>query len=413
MSSGNLDFLTPLIRYKVQVLWVITSLLCIYFIFFTVKNATRSSYGFASYYTASNLLIEGESVADFYDDDWFSSKVEEHVPGVYEIYLVNMPTTSLLFLPIAGFDYKSAKLIWNIFNLVFLFVIVWFIINQMKFSDAWLPFVLLIFLSFQPIYANIFFGQVYIFIFCLLVLGWFALESGNEKLTGIIIGLVFILKTAGLFLFVLLIVQKKWKSLLWAFFIVAILFFVTLPFLKLDSWSAYTNRLFDYSSSPTLSVTAYQSIHSFFHHLFIFDKRWNPEPLIILPFIGKSLTIIFSILILIVTVISTYRYKKSDLAFGMFIIVGIILSPASIDYHYILLLIPILILLNWLRKNQSQLLWSVFIGSVILIAISLPYTSSKISSGIWSVFAYPKLYGALILWVLSLRATYLFELSRT
>jgi len=316
-----------------------------------VSNADRLSHGFASYYTASKLLIEGEDVTDFYDDNWFSLKVEKYVPGVYEIYLVNMPTTALVFLPVANFNYKSAKIIWTIFNILFFMVAIRLIISRMKLEGIWLPLVFIISFSFQPLYANIYFGQVYIFIFCLFVLAWFAYESGNEKLVGIMIGLVFIFKTVGVFLLILLALKRKWKSLLWAFVIVISLFIVTLPLFGLDSWSAYGNKLLGYTSSPTRSVTAYQTVHSFFHHFLVFDVQWNPAPLINLPILGNSLTIIFSLLVLTITIISAFKNEKPDIAFGTFIIAGIILSPASIDYHYMLILIPILILFDWLRKN--------------------------------------------------------------
>jgi len=395
------------LQLKTQILWIIVVILSVYFIYHVVLNASRPSHGFASYYTAAKLLIDGEDVTDFYNDDWFSSKVEDYVPGVYEIYLINMPTTALILLPIANFDYKTAKIIWTIFNLLFLTVVIALIISRMKLEGIWLPFVFIILYSFQPLYANISFGQVYIFIFCFFVLAWFAYESGNEKLVGIMIGLVFIFKTAGVFLLILFALKRKWKSLLWFFITVLLLFIATLPFLEFDSWLAYGDKLLNYTSRPTLSVTAYQTIHSFFHHFFVFDAQWNHEPLIDQPIIGKSLTIVFSTLILVISIISAIKNNKPDLPFGTFIIVGIILSPASIDYHYMLMFIPILILYNWLIKNPSPILWIVFAISFIFIAASIPYMSPKISGGLWAVFAYPKLYGALGLWCLFLRVSYL------
>ena len=395
---------------KIQILWLAAVILLIYFIYFSFKNSSQPSHGFASYYTASKLLIEGEDVADFYDDNWFSSKVEDYVPGVYEIYLVNMPTTALVFLPVANLDYKTAKIIWSIFSLLFLTVIIGLIISRMKLEGIWLPLVFIILFSFQPLYANISFGQVYIFIFCLFVLAWFAYESGNELLLGVSIGLVFILKTAGIFLLILLVIKKKWRSLLWFFAVAPFLFVVTLPIFGVDSWLAYLNKLLDYSSSPTLSVSAYQTIHSFFHHLFVFDSQWNPAPLINLPYLGKSLTIFFSALILVITIIIAFKNKNSDLAFGSFIIVGIILSPPSIDYHYMLMLISIFIVYDWLIINPSPFLWVIFAISFLLIAASLPYISPKITVGYWALFAYPKLYGALGLWFISLRGSYLSKL---
>jgi Glycosyltransferase family 87 len=405
-----MSFLTKIydkiFEFRLQILWVIATVISIYFFYFSFKNASQPSHGFASYYTASNLLIKGESAADFYNDDWYSLKVEKYIPGVYEIYLVNMPTTALIFLPIANFNFKTAKIVWTIVNILFLTITIGLIISRKKLEDLWLPLVLILFLSFQPLYANISFGQVYIFIFCLLVIAWFAYESGNELLLGISIGLVFILKTAGIFLLILLVIKKRWKSLLWFFVIVLFIFVVSLPMFGLDAWSAYLNKLSDYSSSPTLSVTAYQTVHSFFHHFFVFNAQWNPSPLINLPILGNSLTIICSLLVLTITIITALKNNKSDIAFGTFIIVGIILSPPSIDYHYMLMLIPILILLNWLIKTPSIGLWILFVISYLLIAASLPYISPKITGGHWALFAYPKLFGALGLWLLSLKFSY-------
>jgi hypothetical protein len=398
---------------KVQILWLAAIILSIYFIYFSIQNASQPSHGFASYYTASKLLIEGEDVADFYNDDWFSLKVEDYVPGVYEIYLVNMPTTALGSLPIANFDYKTAKIIWTIFNILLLTIVIGLIINHLNLNGSWLLLAFIIIFSYQPLYANIAFGQVYIFIFFLIVLAWFAYESGNELLLGVSIGLVFILKTAGIFLLILLVIKKKWRSLLWFFAVVLFLFALTLPILGIDSWSAYLKTLLDYSSSPTLSVTAYQTVHSFFYHLFVFDMQWNSTQLVNLPSLGKSMSIVFTLIILTVTIITALKSKKSELIFGSFIIVGIILSPPSIDYHYILILIPIFILFNWLIKNSSTGLWTLFVISYLLIAVSLPYISPKITGGIWAVFAYPKLYGALGLLILSIRASYITKLTES
>jgi len=217
---------------------------------------------------------------------------------------------------------------------------------------------------------------------------------------------VFILKTAGIILLILLALKKKWKSLVWVLVTVIFLFAATLPIFGLDPWFAYFNKVLDYTSSPTLSVTAYQTVHSFFHHFFVFDAQWNPEPLIDQSIIGNSLTIVFSTLILAISLISVIKNNKPDLAFGTFIIVGIILSPSSIDYHYMLMLIPILVLFKWLIKTPSIGLWILFVISYLLIAASLPYISPKITGGLLAVFAYPKLYGALGLWLLSLKVSY-------
>ena len=103
---------------------------------------------------------------------------------------------------------------------------------------------------------------------------------------------------------------------------------------------------------------------------------------------------------------NTYKFKNWDLAFGAFVIVGLAVNPVSIDYHYVLILIPVIIMINRLRVNRSMFLLNLFLFFYVLIALDLPYTSTKVTNGIWAIFAYPKLYGALGLLGLTLWISY-------
>ena len=395
MSSNSTGIFNKLKQFKVKILWLIVFIIGCYFVFYVIQHASRPSQGFASYYTASRLLLEGENVSDFYNDNWFSSRVNEYVPGVYEIYNVNMPTTAFLFLPLAFFDHGSARIFWSIFNLIVLLITLVYLINKLKFKSIWTPLIIISFLCFQPLYANFAYGQVYMLIFCLLAFDWFAYKSGSDELLGFLLGLVFILKTAGIFLILLLLLKKKWRSLIWVLSTVVLLVIACLPRAGIDAWYSYFERLINYSSHPSLSVTAYQTIHSFFHHFTSYDKKWDPEPLFNFPILGNILSVFLSLIILIFTSIKTIKFNKRDFTFGAFIVAGIVISPASLDYHYVLILIPVVIIMTWLKQNPSKIFWVMFIILYLLIALFLPYISPKVTGGLWAVFAYPKLYGAI------------------
>jgi len=315
---------------------------------------------------------------------------------------VNLPTTTFLILPVAGFNHQEARTLWILFNLILFSLTLVFIIRRMKFDHLWVPLLLILFFTFQPLYENIVSAQAYIFIFCLLAFVFFGYISQKFKLPGILLGLVLILKSAGTFLFLFFLIKKRWELVLFAILTIISLFLISLPLLGLDSWIAYANKLIDYSSSPTLSVTAYQTVHSFFHHLFTFDEKWNQYPLLNLPMLAKFLTLIVTLSVIFVSSWFVLKSQNKSLAFSTFIIMGLILNPASIDYHYVLILIPVFILLDWLRKNPDQTNWIIFLISFLMIALGLPYTSQKITNGFWALFAYPKLYGAFGLWLLSL-----------
>jgi len=380
---------------KIYLLWGITLLIAGFFFYFIINNAHAPSHGFASYYTASKLLSAGEDVDQFYNNDWFSSKVKNYVPEVYEIYHVNFPTTSLLLLPLSAFSYSSAKVIWTIFNLLIFIVTTGFLLKKFEFRKNYLPSILILVFFFQPLYANFYYGQAYIFIFCLLVLAWYAYKTNSDLFLGFLVGLIFIIKSTSFIFFIFLLIQKKWKSLSAALFTVLIVALLSLPWIGVNAWSAYIEKFVNFISHPALSVTAYQTIHSFFYHFLILNQQWNPEPVINLPALGKILSTLSVLIVLILISFKAHHLKKSDLAFGAFVAAGLIVSPASLDYHYIISLLPIFILISRVLKNQSRTVWAALILFIILIAVYIPYTSPKVTDGWLAILAYPKLYGAI------------------
>ena len=380
---------------KTRIFWAIALILSVYFIYNLNSSIDKSTQGFASYYTASKLLINGEKVENFYSDDWFSSKVENYVNGIYEIYFVNPPTTSLMLIPLTPFDYKTTRTFWIIFNVFLLILSILFLIKGFDFTREWSPIVIILFLLFQPLYANIDFAQAYILIFFLLVLSWNAFRSDNQTLLGILIGIMIVLKSAGLVLPILLIAQKKWRSLFWMMATLISISLISLPWIGIKAWFFYGEKLLQLNSLPSLSVTAYQTIHSIFYHLFVFSQRWNPFPVINIPALGILLSMTLSLLLLVSVIYYGFKQKKSELSFAVFIIAGVVLSPVSLDYHYVVLLLPILIFINWLKENSTKPLWILLILFYVLIAAELPYTSDKLAAGWLAIFAYPKLYGAI------------------
>jgi hypothetical protein len=413
MSLSSKQFKEKLLKNRNKILWGTAIILAAYFIFFVVTNASRSTHGFVAYYTASKLLAEGEDVSGFYNNDWFSSNVKRFVPEVYEIYNVNMPTTSLIMLPLVKFDYSTARIIWTIFNFIILFAAVSFLIRKFSYKEFWVPLILILFLAYQPLYANFSFGQAYILIFCLLIVAWYAYVSGNEKLLGIAIGLIFILKSTSFIFWLFLLVQRRWRSLVWGFAAMLIIILLSLPWIGFDAWQTYAGKITGFVSNPSLTVTAYQTLHSFFHHLTTFSKEWNPKPLFNLPLLGDLLSVFCALIIVAVSSFIAFKQNNSEMAFGIFIITGLIISPVSLDYHYTILLLSILILINNDQKDSTAMLWVLILISISLIAVYLPYASPRLAKGVWAFFAYPKLYGAIGLWGLFIRAAYRSEVKET
>jgi hypothetical protein len=81
----------------------------------------------------------------------------------------------------------------------------------------------------------------------------------------------------------------------------------------------------------------------------------------------------------------------------MGLLLSVILVPAAEQHHYILLF-PAFALAA-LSFNLSRI---PLLAATALVAIPLAYGSKELSEGWWSLLAYPRLYGAILLYVILL-----------
>jgi hypothetical protein len=99
------------------------------------------------------------------------------------------------------------------------------------------------------------------------------------------------------------------------------------------------------------------------------------------------------------------RAGAPDLVLALFVMASILLSPVALDYHYVLALLPVAILLAHLPSwgsLDSLIAGLGWLTAVAAIGLNLPYQSAAIQGGAWALLAYPKLYGAILLWILAM-----------
>ena len=159
------------------------------------------------------------------------------------------------------------------------------------------------------------------------------------------------------------------------------------------------------AAAPSLAVTAYQSQLGFFHHLLIFDPQWNPHPWLNVPWLGFWLPALAMLAMLVASARAARRADAPDLVLALFVMASILLSPVALDYHYVLALLPVAILLAHLPSwgsLDSLIAGLGWLTAVAAIGLNLPYQSAAIQGGAWALLAYPKLYGAILLWILAM-----------
>ena len=198
------------------------------------------------------------------------------------------------------------------------------------------------------------------------------------------------------------LIKRRWREFAWGVGTVSAVVIGSLPLLGIDAWRNYFDVATLLTSRSFLSVTAYQTQLSLIRHLFVYDPLVNPTPLFSLPAVGMLLPWVVFAVALGASAALAYRRRHSDLIFAAFAALSLILSPVSLDYHYTIALLPIALLLSKLQRRMLSWEGLLLIVGALLIAADLPYRSPKLADGAWALLAYPKLYGALLLWGLAL-----------
>ncbi len=383
---------------------------------FLVPAFSRPSHGFVAYYTASRLLAEGADPARNYDVDWFMAQIARFQPGAADVH-INPPPANWLLLPLVELDYTAARQVWSALSLLCLAVVVTWWMWRWRWQGVWLPLFLTLVFLFQPVWANFYLGQIYTFLLGLLTAAWAAYRQRRDGWLGAILALLGVMKLAGVFIWLLPLQQRRWRVFLWGGVAAAGLLLVTWP--GWPTWEAYLTLLRNLSSQPERAVTAYQTWLSWSHHFFTYDAQWNPAPVWALPALADWLYGLGAVGMVGLTVwlarpgeraptAAADVIGRSDLLFAAAVILGLVLSPLALDYHYPLLLLPIFILLQWARQlwlarqKPDWRVWLPLLLGVFAVAADLPYRSPRLADGWWALLAYPKLYGALLLWGLAL-----------
>ncbi|MCH8144307.1 MAG: DUF2029 domain-containing protein [Gemmatimonadetes bacterium] len=384
------------------VLWIVAAMLGVRLAILVSQRVDEPAHGFVSHYAAARLLTEGADVAQFYDDSWFEGQVVRFEPTVTDVFGANMPTMSLLMVPLTILDYRGARVVWTAVSLLLLIATSVWLVRSLNIREGWVPgFFCFVFL-YQPVYENLSHGQMYVLVLVLLSLAWQGYSAVRAGLLGTTLGALFVTKTAALMMWPLLLVQRQWRALMLGAVTILVVAVGSLPVMGINVWKVYLGKAAALPSNPLLAVTAYQTQLSFFRHLFVFQDPAIGEPIANLPFLGAVFPWIGVAVLLGISAFVAYRCGKSDLIFAAFVLISLILSPVSLDYHYVIALLPIAILLADLQKKMVSRDGLVLMAGALLIGADLPYRALRLTNGAWALFAYPKLYGGLLLWGLAL-----------
>jgi hypothetical protein len=387
-----------------------------------VRPAAANPYtnGFATLYTESRILIEHpRDLQRLYDDDWFQQQIDRFLGRhVQDIAQGQPPTMSLMLAPVAWLGPARARLVWILLSALFCVAGLAVLASGLGIRSLYgVPaFVWLTAAAtpYKPIADTLKRGQGYALMFLLLCLAVRSMLQPTRRrgwIGGACLGLIFALKSAGLWLYPLLAAAKKWRVLLGAAAALAAAVLAGAALAGWKIWPIYAGRALHWvATEPSNHVTAYQTVPSLAGHLFAFHPIWNPTPVAHLPVLAMALPLLVMGIVFGISVrrqrLSSGSLDERALTLGMFVAPLVAMAPIGEGYHYVMISPAVLIGWWWaLRTDAPKRAWLLMAACTALVCAPQRYYSSEhLRAGWLALLAYPRAYGALMLWGVLARA---------
>lgn len=370
--------------------------------------------GFAAYYTAARILIRHpRDMPRVYNDVWFQGQIDAAgFDHVVDIHNTQPPTMSLLMAALAWLSPAVARFMW-----VWLGFVLWIgglaLLGQslgLRADARGHRGVLRLAASttlFVPLADNFRHGQCYTLLFflvCVFISLTARPPSRRDWIAGLPLGLMAISKMAGVWLWPLLLLSGRRRVLLGAAASAAFVAIASLPLIGWEAWRPFIIDLPRFLSDPVRYVAAYQTLTSLFGHLLVLDARWNPHPIADQHWLATALTLLAAGALFVISVrvqrLGGARLDERLLSLAMVTALIVSTAPIAESYHYVLVL-PAVVIAFWWALHRRLTLASRSIlaaaGALLVVPLRL-YTASTISSGGLAILAYPRVYGALVLW---------------
>jgi hypothetical protein len=371
-----------------------------------VPAMSRIDSDFPNYFTAAKLVTDGRNAERFYDDSWFTEQAYRYGMGA-GIFSPFPPPTALLLVPLTPFQPLTALRILTALSMLCLGCSIWLLARILSWSVA--GSALFILASGHAIHSGLRFGQPYILISTLCILGYYAYLKGRPWLAGMCFGLFVPVKYFPGIVLVCLALRKQWKVLLGG--LLAILG-VTVTSIATLGWKIHQtflltivgNHLAARRGLPLSALV--QSFDTLFGGLFIFDAVLNPRPLLVAPQLQVLCVVITKAAIVLAAVVTLLRLIRqgsaaaTGAAIGVLALAALLAAPGTATYHFALLWLPVGLLFNYLLREAAPggayfvLAGYVFIGM-------LPYGHALAFEGQrWlSVLAFPRLFVLLAMFI--------------
>lgn len=384
--------------------------ICIFYTTYIIHIAQFAQQkDFSRFYSSAVLFWQQQPIYNATAIQIPDKNYPQHINTIWNKANLGTPFFMVLAIPLALVKIKIAFIIWNYLGLLAMLASLMIILQEYRlFNNVALACLsLTLCLASYPVYLNLFFGQVGLFLFLFLVLLWRNIKHDQYLYAGFWLGMSCLIKPFfGLF-FILFLLQKNWRLLTAAsitlssgIFISLVVFgkLIYLDYLQVVQQSHW------YSSSLNFSLYAYVGRLFGLHES---NAVWFNYP---------NLTINIYVLGTLILLLGLYKIsqyhsdrRKQDFAIAYTCIAMLLITPLSWQYYFILLILPCLIILHdFMTKSYSPALMLLLLLAILLLntpAANLRPFEIKADYLLFTEFGY-SFYALIILAILTYKLAY-------
>lgn len=369
---------------------------------------------FAHLYLGSYLAKQGRN---FYSPEELLTTAKalgiQHLnPFVYP------PVVALFFIPLSLFSYLDAQLVWFVLNQFFL--ISAFILLILCFNAEnrliHIGSALILSFSFTPLYRTLTAGQLNLLILFLICLIWFLFIKKFPFGAGIALAIATLLKLFPGLLILFFLWKKEYRVVIGAIATIAIIVLISSAIQGVQPYQDYGTLLTQMSYGQS-TWSEYQQrfdvepANQSFHALVLRLFSINPvtSPILAAPLLAKILSVLFSIVIVILSFYFTYLKKadkKNDtlqlqLEYSFFLLTSLLIPSLLWDHYLVYFFLILLCLVDyWMNMNRINLKSVVYIAFLyLLIAIPYNFWSDQFRSDIGIFLMSMKFYPVMLIWI--------------
>ena len=303
-------------------------------------------------------------------------------------YNAHPPTSVLLALPLARFDYPDAVLIWNSFSLAAFLASLMIVATVLPVPRTlFLPALALLTFC-HPLYGSLYQGQLTLILVLLVTVIWALERSGWSSAAGLVLGAAAAIKLFPAYLVVYYAARGRLRPLFATAASFLALTIATACVLGLDAYSDYVQVVLP-AQVKFRSLGYNYAIAGFWHKLFdpAGEHGWT-TPLWSNPAVVRWGTVLSDLAITVIVAVFAHRARgptQRDLAFALAVTAMLLVSPVTWDTSLPLLFVPIAVLARnagtsrWMPATLVPILGILWMPQIVLTKLALAGRSLRVA----------------------------------